>query len=773
MSRWRNFPAMCSSSRTFLLLFPLLLHLFVALVSAQGSNNTSPWQTLSGNPPFVVARGGFSGIFPDSSGIAYNFTLMVSVPDVILWCDVQLTKDEVGICLPDLRLNNATDGANVLAKNRSSVYVVNGVHTEGLFTVDFNSKDLENVTLTQGIYSRPDNFDGNDFAILGPEDVYEQLNPPGLWLNIQHDAFYTQRNLSMRNFILSVTKRITVNYISSPEVGFLKSISSRIEPHKTKLILRALGPATIEVTTNQTYATLLRNLTFIKTFASGIIVPKTYIRPIDGDGYLQPETSLVSDAHKAELEVFASEFYNDLPLSYNYSYDPITEYLSYFDNGRFSVDGVLTDFPISPSAAIDCFTHLDDKAKSQAKPLVISKFGASGDFPACTDLAYSKAISDGVEVLDCPVQMTKDGTPFCMSSINLIYSTTISQTPFINRSKTIPAICSENGIFAFDLTWEEIQGLTPSISNPFSNFTLFRNLRFRNSGKFLTLPDFLALAKNGRSLSGVLIHIENAEYLAKEQGLSVIDAVSDSLSKAGYDNQTALKVLIQSPNSPVLIKFKEEKKNYELVYEVDMAISDVLNETVVDIKSFADSVTINKDSVFPENQQFLTGSTNVVTKLQSLNLSVYVETFSDEFVSQAWDFFSDATVEINSYAMGAGIDGIITDFPKTSARYKKNRCLTMKELPNYMIPVQPGSLLQLVTEGYLPPKKAPRPVLGDKDIAEPPLSPVSSKAPPPAGEGGSAASPPAPSHNGQPKLGAGAGFLLFNLAILCIALLPF
>ena len=71
---------------------------------------------------------------------------MVSVPDVILWCDVQLTKDEVGICLPDLRLNNATDGANVLAKNRSSVYVVNGVHTEGLFTVDFNSKDLENVT---------------------------------------------------------------------------------------------------------------------------------------------------------------------------------------------------------------------------------------------------------------------------------------------------------------------------------------------------------------------------------------------------------------------------------------------------------------------------------------------------------------------------------------------------------------------------------------------------------------------------------------------------
>ena len=48
MSCWNKFPAMCSSSRTFLLLFPLFLHSFVALVSAQGSNNTSPWQTLSG-----------------------------------------------------------------------------------------------------------------------------------------------------------------------------------------------------------------------------------------------------------------------------------------------------------------------------------------------------------------------------------------------------------------------------------------------------------------------------------------------------------------------------------------------------------------------------------------------------------------------------------------------------------------------------------------------------------------------------------------------------
>lgn len=169
---------------------------------------------------------------------------------------------------------------------------------------------------------------------------------------LQHDAFFTQQKLSMRNFVLSVSRSNVVNYISSPEVGFLKSIASRFNPRITKLILRVLGPTDIEVTTNQTYESLLRNLTLIKTFASGILVPKTYILPVDNDGYLQTPTPLVSDAHKAQLEVFASEFYNDVPLSYNYSYDPITEYLSYFDNGKFSVDGVLTDFPISPSLAI-------------------------------------------------------------------------------------------------------------------------------------------------------------------------------------------------------------------------------------------------------------------------------------------------------------------------------------------------------------------------------------------------------------------------------------
>ena len=147
---------------------------------------------------------------------------------------------------------------------------------------------------------------------------------------------------------------MVINYISSPEVNFLNSIKSRI-PKTTKLVFRFLEKDQIEPSTKQTYGSLSKNLAFVKTFASGILVPKDYIWPVDSSAYLLPHTSLVSDAHKQGLEIFGSNFVNDFPLSYNYSFDPIEEYLNFVDNRKFSVDGFLSDFPLTASAAIGNF----------------------------------------------------------------------------------------------------------------------------------------------------------------------------------------------------------------------------------------------------------------------------------------------------------------------------------------------------------------------------------------------------------------------------------
>ncbi|CAH1441521.1 unnamed protein product [Lactuca virosa] len=162
----------------------------------------------------------------------------------------------------------------------------------------------------------------------------------------------------MRNFVIDASKGNLVKYISSPEVEFLKSIMTTFKSTTTKLIFRFLEVNKTEPSTNQTYGSLLKNLTFIKTFASGVLVPKSYIWPVDNDFYLQPSTSLVLDAHKEGLQVFGSDFMNDVQLAYNYSYDPAEEYLYFMDNGRFCVDGVLSDNPVTPSAAFSKFSTL-------------------------------------------------------------------------------------------------------------------------------------------------------------------------------------------------------------------------------------------------------------------------------------------------------------------------------------------------------------------------------------------------------------------------------
>jgi len=156
----------------------------------------------------------------------------------------------------------------------------------------------------------------------------------------------------------------------------------------------------------------------------------------------------------------------------------------------------------------------------------------------------------------------------------------------------------------------------------------------------------------------------------------VIDAVIDILRKTDFSEPGAPNVMIQSTNSYVLLKFKEKTK-YELVYMIDEIVGDIDDSALSDIKTFAHSVVIRKVSVYLTNELFLTASTKTVPKLKSSNLSVYVQIFHNEFISQAWDFLSDPTVLINTFVQDAGIDGVITGFLKTADRYRSKFILFM------------------------------------------------------------------------------------------------
>ncbi|CAN8301444.1 unnamed protein product [Cochlearia groenlandica] len=676
------------------ILFSLFIHSCVAApntpaAAAAAAGPAKKWLTLNGQEPAVVARGGFSGLFPESSASANDLAIGTSSPGLTILCNLQMTKDGVGICLSDIRLDNATTISTLFPKAQKS-YKVNGQDLKGWFALDYSADTIfSNVSLVQNIFSRPSIFDGQ-MAVSAVEDVLE-TKPPKFWLSVQYDAFYMEHKLSAAEYLKSLRFR-GISYISSPEIGFLKSIA-------------------------------------IKVFASGVLVPKDYIWSLDSAKYLKPASTIVADAHKAGLEVYASGFANDMRTSFNYSFDPSAEYLQFVDNGQFSVDGFITDFPPTASQAITCFAHQKGNLPKAGRALVITHNGASGDYPGCTDLAYQKAVDDGADVIDCSVQMSKDGMAFCHDSADLTASTT-AMTTFMSRATSIPEIQPTNGIFSFDLTWAQIQSLKPQIQSPFSTSAGFqRNPANKNAGKFMTLTDFLEFSK-AKAVSGVLINIQNAAYLASKKGLGIVDTVKSALTNSTLDKQSTQKVLIKSDDSSVLSSF-EAVPSYTRVLSIDKEIGDAPKPSVEEIKKHADAVNLKRTSLVTVSESFATSKTNVVEEMHKGNISVYVSVLRNEYISIAFDYFSDPTIELATFIAGSGVDGVITEFPATATRYLKSPCSdSNKDQPYAILPAEAGALLSVAAKESQPPASAPNPPLEAKDVIDPPLPPVANMASP-------------------------------------------
>ncbi|GLJ48116.1 hypothetical protein SUGI_1015960 [Cryptomeria japonica] len=692
----------------------------------RGVSSGRVWKTLKGQEPVVIARGGLSGLFPDHTSSAYQVALNNSLPNVVFFCDLQLTQDGGNICRTDLSLENSTNIADIF-KDRKNTYMVNGKNITGWFAIDFTAEEiLSKVLAKQALSSRPSAFD--NLPVLPVEGV-DVLSPPALWLNIQYSKFYEEHNLSTIQYVLSAAKSISFEYISSPEVDFLRRIRRGLRKSKSKLVLRFLDKKDIEPSTKQAYGTLLNNLTLLKSYASGILVPKEYIWPLS-EGYINTPTTLVQDAHKAGLEVYASDFaVDEFGMSYNYSYDPVKEYLQFVDNPEFSVDGVLTDFSVTASEAIACYAHNKKNISSiSGKPLIISNNGASGDFPGCTDLAYQAAIKDGADYIDCSVQMTNDGFAICRESPDLIASTNVlSDSSFYpSHLKEVSDIQKDKGIFTFNMMWKEIQALKPQIVSPFANdYGLLRNPAYANAGQFMTLFDFLKFAKSQANV-GALINIQNARYLAK-QGLDVINATIAALEKAGYGNMTD-KVMIQSEDSAVLHKFRQQT-TYKLVYQINLDVS-VPDSTIKEIKGFADGVTLARAIVLTSSEFFLMDAENVVSRMHLNNLTVFIFRLRNEYPTLAFDYFSDSTMEINTFVNVAKPDGLFTEFPATANAYLKNTCRQPTRNSEYsMFLVEPGALLAAMQPAVVPP---PALAPAFTDVIDPPLPSVSVASPTPA-----------------------------------------
>ncbi|KAL6226198.1 hypothetical protein ACLB2K_000161 [Fragaria x ananassa] len=163
-----------------LLLISLLIHSALGQKGGPEPPKTK-WLTLNGDQPLVVARGGYSGLFPESTEYANTMAKDLSTNGAANLCSLQLTKDSTGLCLSNILLDNATSIAAIHPK-RSSTYTINGKELSGWFALDFNAKELNKVQVMQSNPARPDQFDGL-FPISTVEDVLN-MEPEQFWLHV-------------------------------------------------------------------------------------------------------------------------------------------------------------------------------------------------------------------------------------------------------------------------------------------------------------------------------------------------------------------------------------------------------------------------------------------------------------------------------------------------------------------------------------------------------------------------------------------------------------
>lgn len=124
------------------LLICLMIHCTIA--DAKGAVPPPPkqtWLTLHGDEPFVVANGGFSGLYPPQTDLAYGQAIISGKGGTALLCDLHMSRDGHGFCLSQLNLQNTTNAADAFP-NRKKTYIVNGKELQGWFALDFTSDEM-------------------------------------------------------------------------------------------------------------------------------------------------------------------------------------------------------------------------------------------------------------------------------------------------------------------------------------------------------------------------------------------------------------------------------------------------------------------------------------------------------------------------------------------------------------------------------------------------------------------------------------------------------
>ncbi|WP_404786992.1 phytase [Altericista sp. CCNU0014] len=534
--------------------------------------------TLGGKAPIAIGHRGASGELPEHTLGAYKRAIEQGAD--FIEPDLVSTKDGVLIARHEPNLIATTDVANRPEfANRKTTKVVDGIAEEGFFASDFTLAEIKTLRAVMPQGYRTQIFNGlyeiptlEEIIALVKQTEADTGRKIGIYPETKHPTFHDDLGLSLEEPLLETLQKTGFTdpsriFIQSFEVSNLKELNQKTDLPLVQLLDAydvALDGSLIYESVNKqpydftvkgdprTYADLQtpEGLKEISTYADGIGPWKRMIvsvkgvdangdgqaDDVNGDGAVNDAdktttapTSLVQDAHAADLLVHPYTFRNEGRfLASDYNGDPAQEFQQFINLG---VDGYFTDFPGTGDLVRDritdpfvrspqnpdvlqktTFNTLDGNA-----PLVLGHRGASGSRPEHTLEAYKLAIADGADFIEPDLVATKDGILIARhenalavlnadGSINRTDTgTDIATRPEFADRKTTKVIDGRTitGWFTEDLTLAEIKTL-----NAIERLPDLRGTKFDGDKlKVPTLTEIIDLVKQVEKDTGRKIGI--------------------------------------------------------------------------------------------------------------------------------------------------------------------------------------------------------------------------------------------------------------------------
>jgi glycerophosphoryl diester phosphodiesterase len=325
----------------------------------------------------VVGHRGASGYRPEHTLASYELAARMGAD--YIEPDLVTTKDGVLVARHEPEIGGTTDvAAHPEFAGRKVTKNLDGTMVTGWFTEDFTLAELRTLrakeripdvrqrnTIYDGRYQVPTFQEVIDLSKRLSRELGRQV---GIYPETKHPTYFRKQGLALEPKVVDALNRNGLNrrgakvFVQSFEVSNLRWLDRRLNVPLVQLTSASGAPFDfVDSGDPRTYADLLTpaGLRGVADYADGLGPDKNQVIPRDAAGFLGTPTALVTNAHRAGLDVHPYTFRAEnqfLPTDFRSSTVPsgygdlFAEIAAFRATG---IDGLFTDNPDIAIAARD------------------------------------------------------------------------------------------------------------------------------------------------------------------------------------------------------------------------------------------------------------------------------------------------------------------------------------------------------------------------------------------------------------------------------------